>query len=280
MTDSDYRVVDGVSIVTQLIPGPADFSDLSVRVYRPLDCLSTQQLPALLYMHGGGFAGDMDSREFICLRIVRDCQCVLISVDYRLVPEYQFPAAPEDCYAALLWLANQSHALGLDKERIAVGGHSAGACLATSVALMARDRKGPKVIFQLLIYPALDDREEASFGHRHRGEATQKSIVNMWQTYLGEQWREEDLSPYAAPARALDLQHLPAAYVLAGGLDPFRDEAVDYSTRLANADVSTELHVFPDAVHAFDTINPQSEVAVHAIVETIAALKKAFFQIN
>ena len=235
-----------------LVPGPAGDPDVRVRRYRP----ATQDgpLPALLYIHGGGFvAGSIDLYDADCRRIAAEVGAVVVSVDYRLAPEHPFPAGLEDCYATLGWLADNAEELGVDRERIAVGGESAGGGLAAGLALLARDRSGPGICLQVLGIPELDDRLETDSMRSLVGTPI-TTVANgeiSWDSYLGQGVRGTDtVSPYAAPARATDLSGLPPALVTAYEFDGLRDEDVDYAQRLMAAGVSTELHVYPGAFHA------------------------------
>lgn len=236
-----------------LVPGPADAPEVRVRRYRPAD--HDGLLPALVYIHGGGFVvGSLELYDADCRRIAAEVGAVVISVDYRLAPEHPFPAGIEDCYATLVWVAENAGELGVDPERIAVGGESAGGGLAAGIALLARDRGGPLLCLQVLGIPEVDDRLETE-SMRSLGVGTPiTSIENgeiSWDSYLGAGVRGTDqVSPYAAPARATDLTGLPPALVTAYELDALRDEGIAYAQRLLSAGVSTELHVYPGAFHA------------------------------
>ena len=176
----------------------------------------------------------------------------MISVDYRLAPENPFPAGVEDCFAAIEWAGRNHAELGIDADRVAVGGSSAGGALAAAVALMARDRGGPRLCYQLLVYPVLDNRlnTPSMLGFTHTPVFARRTAEAMWRHYLGDQI--SDTSPYAAPARAKTLSGLPPAYVEACALDPLRDENIAYATRLLEAGIATELHVYHGVPHGFD----------------------------
>jgi acetyl esterase/lipase len=235
-----------------LVPGPEGAPKVPVRRYRPAD--HDGELPALVYIHGGGFVvGSLDLYDADCRRIAAEVGAVVISVDYRLAPEHPFPAGLEDCYAALVWAAEQAEDLGVDPDRIGVGGESAGGGLAAGVALLARDRGGPRLCVQFLGIPELDDRLETE-SMRSLVDTPITTIPNgeiSWDSYLGAGVRgTERVSPYAAPARATDLAGLPPALVTAYEFDPLRDEGIAYAQRLLSAGVSTELNVYPGAFHA------------------------------
>jgi len=235
-----------------MIPGPAGAPDVRVRRYRPAD--HDDLLPALVYIHGGGFVvGSLDLYDADCRRIAAEVGAVVLSVDYRLAPEHPFPAGLEDCYATLTWVAENSAELGVDPDRIAVGGESAGGGLAAGVALLARDRGGPRLCLQFLGIPELDDRLETE-SMQTLVDSPITTIPNgeySWDAYLGAGVRGTDqVSPYAAPARATGLAGLPPALVTAYEFDALRDEGIAYAQRLLAAGVPTELHLYPGAFHS------------------------------
>jgi acetyl esterase/lipase len=178
-------------------------------------------------------------------------QCVVVSVDYRLAPEHPFPAGPEDCYAGLLWVADNADELGVDLERLVVTGGSAGGALTAAVALMARDRGGPRIAYQALMIPVLDDRLKTPSHHQSEGGPGFNKDGNegMWLHYLGEDADREKTSPYAAPARAESLAGLPPAFIQTNGKDPLRDEGIEYALRLLAEGIPVELYNAPGAYH-------------------------------
>ncbi len=226
---------------------PADPS-VPVRLYRP-----QRAEGIIVWLHGGGFVmGDLETEHPWALRIAEVAGAALLSVGYRLAPEHRFPAALDDAYAALIWTAEHASELGIDADRIAVGGHAAGAGLAAAAALRARDQQGPSITFQLLNQPELDDRQ-ATWSARTFTETpfmTRDKVAASWRHYLGS----APASPYAAPARADDLSRLPPAYITTAELDPNRDEALDYAQRLLQANVSVELHQWPRTFHGSQAI--------------------------
>jgi acetyl esterase len=246
---------------------PAD-PDVAVRIYRP-----HQARGAIIWLHGGGFVmGDLDSEHPWAARLADGSGAVVISVGYRRAPEHRFPAALDDAYAVLSWTAGHAADLGIDPERIAVGGHSAGAGLAAAVALRARDQDGPPIRFQLLNQPELDDRQE-TWSARHFTDThwmNRDKIAATWRHYLGS----GPASPYAAPARAADLSGLPPAYIATAEVDPLRDEGIDYALRLLQAGVSVELHQWPGTFHGSHAIL-SAEVSQRQIAELTAALRRA-----
>ncbi|WHT17607.1 alpha/beta hydrolase [Crossiella sp. CA-258035] len=246
-----YQPVNPVEVRALSIPGPAGAPEVDIRVYTP--AAEPGPLGALVHIHGGGFViGDLDMAERTALRVADEVGVVVVAMDYRLAPEHPFPAGLEDCYATLEWTAKHAAELGVDPDRIAVGGDSAGGGLAAAVTLLARDRGGPALAYQVLNIPELDDRlstpsmtafTDTPMWHR-------PNAILSWDFYLGDGRRgTEDVSPYAAPARATDLSGLPPAFVAVCEFDPLRDEGLDYAQRLVQAGVSTELHLYPGTFH-------------------------------
>lgn len=252
----------------------ADGTDLPLRWYRPTEIAPTGS--ALLYLHGGGMILALDDVGATYDSVVREYVAAsgvpALMVDYRVAPEHPDPTPVEDCYAALQWLANSASRLGVDADRIAVGGDSAGGGLAAGVALLARDRGGPSIALQLLIYPMIDDRTTTP-DPQLPAEVLIWSYddnVTGWSALLGD----ADPSPYAAPARATDLTGLPPTYIDTGDLDIFRAEDVEYARRLAAAGVPTELHVHPGCPHGFDTFAFDTAVARRAKADRVRRLRQ------
>jgi len=260
-----------IEVSDHAIDGP-DGHAIRVRAYRPQ--ARAGLLPALVHFHGGAFiVGDLETEDRDCRLACVQAQCIVVSVDYRRAPEHPFPAAPEDGFSALQWAGGDAALIGVDVARLAIGGTSAGGCVA-AVALMARDRSGPELLLQLLTYPVLDDRlQTGSSQWRDTPVFSHREAAVMWDAYLGPDDRA-DLSPYAAPGRADDLSGLPPAYITIAGVDPLRDEAIDYALRLLGAGVPVELHHFAGAVHGFDKIG-DSELGRRANDDRHAALAAA-----
>jgi acetyl esterase/lipase len=267
--------IEGVSSADRKVPGPQGSPDVFVRIYQPTDRPTT--LPALLWIHGGGYVlGSVERDDLLAKHLARVGQCVVASVEYRLAPEHPFPAPVEDCYAALKWLSTHSADLGVNKSRIAIGGASAGGGLAAGLALVARDRAEVDVAFQLLIYPMIDDRNivPASETAPDTFVWTRENNRMGWRAYLGREPGGADVSPYAAAARATDLRGLPPAYIPVGDLDLFLDENITYAQRLLTAGVPTELHVYPGAFHGFNGFVPGAEVSRRFNADRDNALKR------
>lgn len=245
---------DGVRRTEYFAPGPAGAPDVRIVLYEPEQRAET--VPAVLFIHGGGFVGGgADNSEAWNRLQVQALGCVVASVEYRLAPETPYPGPIEDCYAALLWLNREATALGIDTARIAVEGVSAGGALAAALALMARDRGEVALAFQSLIYPMLDDRTATAEKDAHAGRVAwfHESNAFGWTALLGaDVVGGPDVPGYAAPARATDLTGLPPAYVGAAALDLLVYENIDYARRLIAAGVPTQLDVYPRAFHGFD----------------------------
>jgi len=229
---------------------------------------------AVLYLHGGGMIMGSAASEGPVARYVANSGVPMLSVDYRRAPEHPHPNPVEDCYAGLHWLSAHAAQLGVDPTRIAVMGDSAGGGLAAALALLARDRGGPALTRQILIYPMLDDRNTIpdpaiapfalwSYDDNSTG----------WGALLGDAIGGPDVPAYAAPARATDLTGLPAAYIEVGQVDIFRDEDLAYAQRLCRAGVEVEFHLRPGVPHAFETFAYDTGVARRASADRIRILR-------
>ena len=253
----------------------ADDHDIEVVIARP--SRHTGILPVVFHTHGGGMiAGDALSGLDEFLEYADEIGLLVISVDYRLAPETQFPGPLEDCYAALVWTAQQVSRWGGDPTRIVVAGTSAGGGLAAGLALLARDRLGPALIGQVLLCPMIDDRNDSASGHQMAAQDTWNRQWNgvAWQALLGPLTGGPDVSPYAAPARMPDLAGLPPAYLDVGSVETFRDEDIAYAMGIWAAGGPAELHVWGGAVHAFDHLCPESLLAREARATRSAWLRR------
>jgi acetyl esterase/lipase len=262
------------------IPGPSGAPEVRVMIYTPPD--ATAPMPGYLHIHGGGYV--MGSPEMFDLQtkaVVREIGCVVCSVDYRLAPDTPHPGPVEDCYAALKWFHANAGALGVDPGRIAIGGESAGGGLTAALGLLARDRADIPVVFQLLVYPMIDDRTVTSEDpHPFAGEFIWNAQSNHfgWRSLLGQEPGAPGVSPYAAASRADDLAGLPPTFISVGALDIFLEENIDYAKRLLRAGVPTELHVYPGAYHGFD-MAVDADVTKRFRRDSVAALKRALTKV-
>jgi len=255
------------------IPGPG--GRIPIRIYKPND---THNLPLVAFYHGGGWVlGDIESHDRLCRLLANAADCIVVSVDYRLAPEHKFPAAPEDCYAALQWIVEHGAALGGDPSRVAVGGESAGGNLSAAVALMARDRQGPHLRYQLLLYPVTDltALETQSYNEFATGHGLEKASMAWFiEHYLAEPTAAKD--PYASPLHAPDLSGLPPAAVMTAGFDVLRDEGNAYAARLKAAGVPTTHKCYDGFIHGFYVMAGTIVAARTAIEEASALLRTAF----
>ena len=248
-----------------LAPGP-----VALRYYRPLHAKPEEALPALVYFHGGGWViGDLDTHDVLCRQLANGARCAVYSVDYRMGPEHPFPAAVEDCFAATKFVAGRH-------KQVAVGGDSAGGNLATVVALQARDAGGPEIAYQLLIYPATDQRL-AHPSIRKNGEGyllTKKSMEYFQAQYLPNQG---DLTDWrASPLLARSLAGLPPAHLITAGYDPLLDEGREYAERMAKEGVDVSYREYADMVHGFILFGGVLDTANAAVQECCEKLRNAF----
>ena len=216
--------------------------------------------PAVLWIHGGGYVmGAPD--DIRAMRIAMEFDCTLFSVDYRVAPEHPFPAGPEDCYAALTWLMSGDSGYDIDSSRVVLAGPSGGGGLAAGVALMNRDRAGFPLRLQLLIYPMLDNLHATTSGEYENHPIWNRSDSdNAWEMYL-DGTPGQAASPYASATRVENLAGLPPTYICVGAVDLFRDECIEYGSRLMAAEIPTELAVFPGVYHGAESLAPDAAVS-------------------
>lgn len=271
-----------ISISNHEVPQTTTSNGLRVRCYRPV-VAHNKPLPALLWIHGGGFIfGAVESDDLICERFAADCQCVVVSVEYRLAPQSPYPEGFNDCYEALLWLASTGISkLNIDANNIAVGGSSAGGCLAAGITLKAAETNGPKIKHQLLLIPALDDRHETLSSQQitdYRVVWNREVSLLAWGGYLQNILGETP--PYAAPARITKIPNLPRTFISVEEQDLLRDEAIIYAQRLMQAGIATELHVYPGTYHGSFLEVPEAGVSKQHMSDVINSLQKAFTDVN
>ncbi|CBG75601.1 MULTISPECIES: alpha/beta hydrolase [Streptomyces] len=245
------------------VPGPPGAPDVSLLICRPTSVPGPR--PIVYFTHPGGMIVGTN-RLGLPLDWAEELGLVVVSVEYRLAPEHPHPAPVEDCYAGLVWTVAHAEEIGGDPDRLVLAGGSAGGGLAAALALLARDRKGPRLLGQLLMCPMLDDRNDTFSAHQMAGLGVWDRTANEtgWNALLGERRGTDAVEPYAAPARAADLSGLPPAFIDVGSAETFRDEDVSYATRIWQAGGSAELHVWPGGFHGFDGLVPGAAVSVDA----------------
>ncbi len=254
------------SVEEQTVPGLSGNPDVPVVIYRADEVLHADAV--MVWLHGGGYvlgaADDIATYPYTAILPV-------ISVEYRMAPEHRSPAAAQDVCGVLEWVALSADSLGIDPKKIILGGPSGGGGLAAGAALMNRDRGGPSLLYQLLIYPMIDDTHDTPSGHMDLPPFvwTREVSLRAWSMYV----EEEGPSCYAAAARAKDLTGLPPAYIMTGDLDLFRDEVLIYANRLIEAGVPVDLAVFPGAPHGFEMLAPKAQVSQRAMAHRLEALK-------
>ena len=247
-------------------------STIPLRLYRGAAARPGGRLPALVYFHGGGWViGDLDTHDSLCRHLANAGRCIVVSVDYRLAPEHKFPAAVEDCFAATSWVANEAAALGIDPDRLAVGGDSAGGNLAAVVSLLARDRGAPELSHQLLLYPAVDCAMTHP-SHDRFAEGFLLTRATMRWFYGHYLQAQQDVADWrASPLRAPEFSGVAPALVLTAGNDVLSDEGEAYARRLREHGVPVELRPFPNQIHGFLTMGKIVRAAQPAL-DGIAAL--------
>jgi acetyl esterase len=269
-TQGDPEPVGAVQDRT--IPGAA--GEMPTRIYTPS---GTGPFPVLVYFHGGGWAiGNLEAYDATCRALSNAAGCIVVAMEYRLAPEYKFPAAPEDCYAATRWVAANATTIGGDPARLAIGGDSAGGNLTAVVAHMARDHSGPALRYQLLVYPVTDYHfDTASYKENAEGYLlTKDAMVWFWNHYLRS--AADGANPLASPLRAVSLQGLPPAMVLTAEFDPLRDEGEAYAARLQEAGVPVTLKRYEGMIHGFFSLGAVFTQGQQAIADAAAGLQAAF----
>jgi acetyl esterase len=253
------------------VPGPA--GPIPVRVYRPV---KNENLPVLIFFHGGGFViGNLETHDRLCRAFANAAGCAVISVDYRLAPENKYPAAVDDAYAVTKYVAEHAAEFGIDPNRIAVGGDSAGANLATVMCLLSRDRGGPRLKFQLLIYPFVDQFDQSpSMQEFAEGYFLSRAGMDWFrESYLPS--REAGMEPSASPMYAKELRGLPPAMVVTAECDPLRDQGEAYARKLQDAGVPVELKRYEGMIHVFMQFAAVLDTAKVAKNDIALALRKA-----
>lgn len=266
------EVEEVAQVEDRTLPGPE--GEVPVRIYWPE---GEGPHPGLVYFHGGGFViGSVDTHDGTCRSLCRRAGCVVVSVDYRLAPEHFFPAAPEDCYAVTCWVAENAAAIGVDATRLAVAGDSAGGNLAAVVPLMARERQGPALCFQLLIYPVTDCAfDTPSYEQNAEGYfLTRDHMKWFWRQYLKDP--ADGAHPHASPLRAEGLAGLPPALCITAEFDPLRDEGEAYAARLREAGVAVTASRYDGMFHGFFGMGAVLDQGGNAVEEASAALRASY----
>jgi acetyl esterase len=259
------------NVETRRVPGPA--GEIPVRIYTPA---GGGAHPAIAFFHGGGWViGNLETHDGTARKLANASGCTVMSVDYRLAPEHRFPAAAEDCYAALRWLAANAAALGVRADALAVAGDSAGGNLAAVTAQMARDRRGPELAFQLLVYPVVaPDFETQSYRENADGYLLTRDVMRwFWDQYVPD--AAERTSPYASPLAARELAGLPPALVITAEYDPLRDEGEAYARALRESGVPVTASRYDGVIHGFFSFADFMEQGKRAVEQAGAALRAA-----
>ena len=276
---SQEEPASDVQAMSLSAPGP--LGPIPLRAFRPSLAPKDAALAVLVYFHGGGWViGDLDTHDVLCRQLAREAQVVVVSVDYRMGPEYEFPAAVEDCWAATCWIAEHGSSLGMDSSRLAVGGDSAGGNLAAVISLMAREQAPhPKLAFQLLIYPATE-MDAGTESMRANGEGyllTSRSMQWFVKQYFGDRANSADIKTWrASPLLAASHAGLPPALVLTAGFDPLRDEGRMYADKLSAAGTPAQYVCFERQIHGFVTMSRVIDEAKTAVSLCAKALARAF----
>jgi len=269
----------GVAITTLNLPPRDGAPSVTVKIFSPAG--NTAVVPGYLTIHGGGYyLGTADMDRNFAIHIVRDCGVVVVSADYRLAPECNKMDLVEDCYTAFLWMHEHGHEYQIDKERLGFGGQSAGGGLAAALALLARDRKVIRPVFQLLEYPMLDDRTcTKPPGNQGEFICKPEHIRFGWSCLLGDiPIGAPDTSPYIVPARATDLSGLPPTFIFVGSLDLFLDESIEHARKLLANGVSTELIVYPGLVHGGNVLAPDIQLSKRILRNSLDAIRRNILQ--
>lgn len=267
----------GVREIKKKIPGYQN-EPIEIMLYEPEE--TDQPLPCLIYLHGGAFVLKSAAfhKHLIC-EYARRTPCKVVFIDYRLAPKHSFPVGVEDCYAGFKWVYENAAEHGIDRNKIAIGGDSAGGALAAATCLMARDRKASSICFQMLVYPVTDARQMTESVKEFVDTPLWNAKQNqkMWKLYLGEGGHTN--RAYASPMEAASLENLPDAYIEVADFDCLRDEGINFAKALKKSGVSVQLIQTIGTIHGFD-IAENSEIVRRSIINRIEALKNAFARLD
>ncbi len=262
------------SLVSEDRTIPTSAGQVNIRTYRPSP---RNGLPIMVFFHGGGWVtGDLDRHDPLCRELTMRIGCLTVSVDYRLAPENRFPAGLEDCYAAVQWAAVNAPALGADAARLAVCGDSSGGNLAAATCLLVRDRGGPQILCQTLLYPVLDSSlDTPSQKSLAEGYFLTRSRMDWyWKQYVKDD--RDRANPYASLAHAADLRNLPPAIIFTAEFDPLRDEGAAYARRLAQAGVKVTYRCYEGTIHGFISFAAAIDKGRQAIAEVSVLMRSVF----
>lgn len=276
LAEVDLTMDGFFEVEERAVPGPEGAPEISLLICSPAAEPAVPR-PVVYHVHGGGMVlGTNRVGVDVPLAWARELDAVVVSVEYRLAPEHPYPAQIEDVYAGLLWTAAHARELGADPERIVIAGASAGGGLCAGLALLARDREGPRPLGQVLMCPMLDDRNDTPSAHQMAGLGVWDRTANEtgWTALLGARRGGPDVPEYAAPARAADLTGLPPAFLDVGSAETFRDEVVAYASRIWQAGGVAELHVWPGGFHGFDGFAPQATLSQAARAAQVGWLRR------
>lgn len=259
------------------ITATGPFGPIPLRIYVPRDA-NDEKLPVLIYFHGGGYViGSRNSHDIPCRSLALNGDCIVVSVDYRMAPEFPFPQPVEDCWAAANWIVKNVQRLGGCADKIAIGGDSAGGNLATVICLMAKERNGPNFIHQLLIYPGTDmTKSHPSHEQLAEGYRLTKSLINWFMNHYFSGEITDRTHPLASPLLADDLSGLPPVTLISAGYDPLKDENAAYVKRLEAAGVTVEHHHYGGMIHGFINMPAFLDAATHCMALCGSALRRNF----
>lgn len=256
--------IDGLHCEETYVPSRSGGPDIRVRIYKPLD--STQMLPGMLYLHGGGYMlGTPESFADVIKKFIAAKPCVILAPDYRKAMDAPYPAAFNDCYDTLLWMNEHAEKLGIIPDSFIVAGHSAGGGLTAAVTLKATDTHDVNIAFQMPVYPMIDDRGATASSLSNAPVWNSKSNKLGWRLYLRDLLKDGvEIPAYAAPARATDYSRLPPTITFVGDLEPFRDETIAYVENIKKAGIPVEFELYEGCFHGFDGVVPQAEISIKA----------------